>query len=1047
MGFKKNDDVIVKSDGKRGRITGRTRELIPGQLLYEVNIDNRLSYKTESQLESAPLEMMDMSECFLAHKFRTFREYQQLIIHLRLMGQLNDIIYSMKYGDVDFLPHQFKPVFKFLSAKTGHLLIADEVGLGKTIEALYIWRELQARSGAKRLLVVAPSVLTTKWEGDMRRHFGIQAEIVRAGELNIRIQEAEIKGGKIFELVASIQGIRMNDGAAEFSPIAKLHATMTKAQKAGRKLFDLVIIDEAHSLVNRKSCNHQLAKLLRDVSENLILLSATPVNNKSADLYHLLSLLSPDEFLNMNLFERMFRDNALVVRLSRLLEMPSRDISQAAAEAEELLVEIGNTQSFHGDRYFEGLKGKMLSIFSSDMERRETYDRVSSRFFYSEYITRSRKRDVMKTCVREAISLDYSLSPFSAGIYDDCTEWIEDRLYSSADPFSDKRNLYPFVLLLRQRQMDSSIPACIAAWRETLRTNIEQEDDALLEDDLGGIGPNIVVSTATKTESIPDIIQDFTDEDIIRLEGEDHKYQKFFEAIQQRIASDDGTLRKVIVFSFFKATIAYLARRLNADGVKTAVIMGNMKTNDETLIRFRDDKDIHVLLATEVGAEGIDMQFVSTEINYDLPWNPMRLEQRIGRIDRIGQKAEKIFILNLYCHDMISDRIRKMLFEKIRIFQDSIGSIDEIVGSTIKKLERDSLSPYLSPEQKRQQAELETNAMYNDILMRRALEEQAGISKAFSDRILDYVNEINRNNKYIRREDLINYIRAFVETEANGTDFRQDRKTPELWHLVFSQQDRNEFQDFCIKNNLSSDISHYNDVLCSFPQGRRDLGTCALDVNHPIIKWISSKNAKLAENATNAFCIGISKDRIDSKRFDEKYYVYYILEAKFEGLRKNNELISICVGADSGKACSRNDSDNLLGTVLFDGHNIDNLRARISDTCFDRLAVALESCKRCVGEEFARLAARFKDDNMDLLTRTKNMLEQHYQVQIDRVRASIVNAYSEQKQDSVIKRFKTRIQSLEAERNDSIRDLEKRGQVSIDEFTEIAVGVICIDQC
>ena len=139
----------------------------------------------------------------------------------------------------------------------------------------------------------------------------------------------------------------------------------------------------------------------------------------------------------------------------------------------------------------------------------------------------------------------------------------------------------------------------------------------------------------------------------------------------QSILQDNPT-EKIVIFSFFRGTVEYLYHHLSQAGIRCSLIMGGLKDNEKTerLLDFRD-KNINVLVSTEVGSEGIDLQFAKYEINYDLPWNPMRLEQRIGRLDRIGQESPTIFVFNAFCRDTIEDRILSRLYDRIQIFKDS----------------------------------------------------------------------------------------------------------------------------------------------------------------------------------------------------------------------------------------------------------------------------------------------------------------------------------------------------------------------------------------
>ena len=207
MGFSKGDRVYYPIKGLYGETTGKV-SIIGGYRLYQVRFDDNAFKDCSENTLNLVINTLSPEEQFLSFQLNDAVDFRRLMTHIRISQKLTNIVYSMKYGDVEFLPYQFKPVFKFISSNEGRLLIADEVGLGKTIEALYIWKELQARTGASRLLVVSPAMLRTKWQRDMSNHFGIDARIVDANELLYEIDQEHRYRNKSFALITSIQGIR-----------------------------------------------------------------------------------------------------------------------------------------------------------------------------------------------------------------------------------------------------------------------------------------------------------------------------------------------------------------------------------------------------------------------------------------------------------------------------------------------------------------------------------------------------------------------------------------------------------------------------------------------------------------------------------------------------------------------------------------------------------------------------------------------------------------------------------------------------------------------
>ena len=1062
MEFQKGDRVYYKKENKTGIITGEKRVLSSTNTIkYAVDFDGQIMSISETALELAQEDHGDMFTKFNARQFDTFTKFRQLITHIRIGGELTDIVYSMNYGDVEFLPHQFKPVFKFITSSSHRLLIADEVGLGKTIEALYIWRELQARSDARRLLVVAPASLTEKWSNDMMTHFGINALYAEPRDIHEKIQRALTDQSASFELVTSIQGLRRRSGLKITNPLFQLHEMFKKELEVDRKLFDLVIIDEAHSLINKNSSNYHLAETLRDLSHNMVLLSATPVNNKSEDLFNLLSLMSPTDFRSKGQFDYLFDNNRNIVRLSNILEPHPANIEETISKASELL-DIILIHSRHGqDSYFKELKSTLKETLESDDKRREAYEKVRSRFFYDNYITRTRKKDVMKTTIRSAQTAQFKMTEKEKEIYDDCSLWLKERMEGTRTNVNTKcSKIFPFVLMARQREMDSSLPAAIIKWKRILDEKIpDLFDDEIISDFYEKTEEdNSVEDKKSGYESIPRICLNLSDNDLVSLKENDSKYRTFLDVIKTHTSQvvNSGERNKIIVFSFFRGTLEYLYRRLWNDGFHAIMIKGGMKRKEkeDAINRFRDSREYQIFLSSEVGAEGLDMQFANMEINYDLPWNPMRLEQRIGRIDRIGQKSKKIFIINLFCRNTISDRIRFDLYEKINIFKESIGELDDIMGETVMKIEKTLLSPSLTDVQKKAQAEAEINRICNNMRSQKKLEEEAGISKAYSNRILEGIGKAEQNKKYISRADLINYMKDFCENTGHGSDFIQDEGNPEIWHFIFSDKDRASFREYAMKNNLVYGFSSRDDIDCTFPQGIRTKARCCIDVNHPLIKWMHEcNNSIFTKNINNCYVLSIEKEKMNSDRFPSNIYIFYIFKEMLFGIRNQKELIiSIC--DKKGNILERNDSEFLLGEALFKGKNTTNLFSLVKESDVPNIARALQICRNNADIIEDKLCTNFSRDNVDLYNTMYTSIEKDYDRKIQKEEANIEKCeedlfYTEDAKEirnieSKIKRYKTNIQKYMKEKESDLKILEDKEKTE-SVTNGIAVGIIFVE--
>ena len=257
--------------GRQGVTTGQTR-MVGGRLMAQVDFGpNEKAFKYADLLEPVVAED-DLMDLLAAGRFGGPADLRRLLTLEKAKGDLTNVFYSMESSNTDFYPHQFKPVLKFIESSTRRLLIADEVGLGKTIEAMYIWKELQAREDARRLLIVCPSMLRHKWRDDLATRFGIAAEIVDAGQLKHKLEDLTERGiGNPFVCIASLEGLRPPAGYKDESKKgARIDCARMMDHNPARDdfaLFDLVIIDEAHYMRNTGTAAQRLGHLLHDAAQ------------------------------------------------------------------------------------------------------------------------------------------------------------------------------------------------------------------------------------------------------------------------------------------------------------------------------------------------------------------------------------------------------------------------------------------------------------------------------------------------------------------------------------------------------------------------------------------------------------------------------------------------------------------------------------------------------------------------------------------------------------------------------------------------------------
>jgi superfamily II DNA or RNA helicase len=499
----------------------------------------------------------------MQHRAASLPEDYDLTIQahqIRLRETFDRLICLGTLRNVRSFPYQEETARKVLRRFRGRALLADEVGLGKTIEALMVLKEYIQRGMVKSALILTPASLTGQWTEELREKFGLE------------FPSSDDPGSRA-----------MGDAAWE-QPFLVASINQAKSKKnyalvTGRE-YDLVIVDEAHHLKNRNTLNW---KLVNDLQKRfLLMLTATPVENNLMELFNLITLLKPGQLKTAGEFRREFMtrgDPTDPQNQSRLRELLGE-------------VMIRNTRAVARidipPRFAQTMRVKPGAT------EQELYDRITA---LVQNIHRSRdggSRLLLKTLLEEAGS-----SPRAVG-----------------------------ATLLRLMENNELLPA------------LEGEVRAIL---------NLcrTIDASRKNAVLLELIRSSAD--------------------------------KAIVFVKYQATLQYLSDFLEAERIPHTVFHGGLTSaqKEDRIRRF--EGDIPLLIATEVGGEGRNLQFCHRLINYDLPWNPMKIEQRVGRLHRIGQQHE-VTIFNLCAAGSAEDYILEILDKKINMFEMVIGEIDMILG-------------------------------------------------------------------------------------------------------------------------------------------------------------------------------------------------------------------------------------------------------------------------------------------------------------------------------------------------------------------------------
>ncbi len=650
----------------------------------------------------------------------------------KLNHALSDTLYSYAATRTVFRPYQFLPALKMLNSERGRLLVADEVGLGKTIEAGLIWAELDQRHDLKRVLIVAPAALSVKWKLELRRRFMRDVQIWKLRDLDVFLDKFEESPDARCAAIISLETLRTGRDQQR-----RLHELSVG--------FDLVIFDEAHAIRNRGKRGYQLGELLGDLAEYLVFLSATPLNLGKEDFFNLMHLLEPDLYRDKEIFLEQIEPNKHLNDTARQFMANNVEAARSAFEGISGLA-YGKTMVAR-----PGYRELSRILAAEEKPDAETKSRVRELCLAlnttGTTFTRTRKREVPdRQAEREPIEVLVEWTPEEREFYEVVHEHFYEKAISSGKPPS-------FIMQMPLRQTCSSIPVMQAKLRRE------------------GLSDLIDLGTYAETEDLPELADesypagDINEQDTLSsrigslVVTKDSKLAALLAELKKL---DVGGSKQALVFTFFRGTVEYLGQQLSRS-FRVGMLHGGIKPEDRELIiqDFREGR-LDIVVANQVGSEGLDFQFCNVLVNYDLPWNPMQVEQRIGRLDRFGQQNEKIFILNMKVPDTIESDIFLRLYNRIDLFRQSVGDLEPILRDAMDEMPVDLYNPALSEQQKAAQVEAQAAAIANEQRNRERLENEANLLIAGHLEIQGLTADGPSNGKYIGEGELAALVGGVV---------------------------------------------------------------------------------------------------------------------------------------------------------------------------------------------------------------------------------------------------------------------------------------------
>jgi superfamily II DNA or RNA helicase len=564
-----------------------------------------------------------------------------------------EITHPVFYCNTIFKEFQFRPLLKYIRNPNRRLLIADETGLGKTIEAGYIIISELSENTAKRVVILCPSNIRYKWRIELWRRFGLSFDIVSGRGLQELLSS---QGG--FRCIASI------DCFKSFEEDVELYSLL-------RSVIDLLIIDEVHHMIGRggETLRRRLGMSLSSISKGVVGLTATPVHLELLDLKRVLDVVSPG-FKTTDEFEREMNVNMRLNRLYRVLTKNPWDGSDFGRFLGEVdMLQDSLSKRGHPDRFVEMMKENSEVLMYDAKARYELRKSVRDRNTFSEVFTRTTKAEVGEKRTRiirnERILLDSET--FEAVQEGRMVKASEKSLFQEIDEFLKASFYGP-----HRRQLSSCLNAMIDLMRVGMNGFNVWVDDELKELNarLGEGERNRCRELANK----------------FGLLRKDSKWNRLMEIITD--LRSRGLVRKAIVFTGWIPTINYFRRMKSDVGCPCYVISGtdSEETRLATTKSFQDHEGFTVLFTTDVMSEGIDLQSADCIINYDLPYNPQKVEQRIGRIDRIGQKSNSIVVINMLVDGSTDEMVYNTLLERVGVFKEAIGDLPDILLEEAEKV-------------------------------------------------------------------------------------------------------------------------------------------------------------------------------------------------------------------------------------------------------------------------------------------------------------------------------------------------------------------------
>jgi ERCC4-related helicase len=907
-------------------------------------------------------------------------------------------LYSLNSARIDFVPYQFRPVLKLIKSDTPRLLIADSVGVGKTIEAGLILKEMQVRSPLDIILIICPKPLVAehKWEREMKDKFGEQftpadssllrsiiRDYTRDKVWDDRYKRLIIPYSQLTdELLNGIKDRRSHSGLENMDP---------------PPIFDMIIVDEAHHIRNSTTQAYNVVKFLCEHANTAVFLTATPIQLGNNDLYTLLNLLFPDDVSDHAAFEAMAQPNEHINKAVKLLRS-SIDHKTEALDAlrEAVLTDWGNKVIAQNPVFVKAIK-TLEKVELSREQRVNLIHDVESLHSFSHMINRTRRQDIEDFCVRRAITRESEFTKYQRELHDKLLDFIRSALSIQYGNISPK-----FLMSMISRQASSCLFGLAPFIRGMVNGRLsdlfdEGNDDAPDDDHIDpAIGKLMEMAT-----------------DVIKLadqlpEDDDPKFDTLAKILEERQKPEGG---KTIVFSTFRNTLNYLLGRIKKElKIRVEQVNGSVPDEERFILRERftlpkdDPRALDVLLFSEVGAEGLDYQFCDAIVNYDLPWNPMRIDQRIGRIDRRGQKSEVVHIYNCITKGTIDAEIYDRCHLRINVFEKSIGECSDILGDIENSIKEIVLNPQLTPEECSQKLEKMMDNQVDRIEENRRLEEEG--KEMFGIDISNFIEDVEKSeNPWVSSNNLKRLVDVYLTKRLKGENqyissdklkLKKEEKylVLEDYHSLYNKKTGGDkiFEAYLNSPSQVCPITFTQD------EAKEKRKSIFLTLTHPLIQQ-AAKYFSEEKNIKMAFAVSVNGNDVPAAE-----YPFSIYSWEYTGLRPRVEFIPI-----SSELILNKELMNLLQEAITVEADLEQYDTIWRDQDEKHFLLWKQECERYKAEIKAK--SNFRVENLAKGLEKRKLIAEHQLVGVGNTKIKLMRQSQIERLESAFEKKKLEIES------------------------------------